>query len=796
MNPSRAKQPNLDKHTFKKSLLSAAICTYALASPQVHAEDSQSFALEEIVVTAQKRVQSLQDVPISVSAVGGEKLDDAGIENMQDLSSYVPNLHVVDGTLTPQLFIRGIGSGSNQGFEQSVGTYSDGVYAGRSLQSRAAFMDLERVEVLRGPQSILFGQSSIAGAISLISAKPTDEFEGMVGLSYTPEFGGTEANAVLSGPLTDTLSARLAIRDRQEDGYMDNITLDEEVPSQDEQVARLSLAWEAGDLSADFKTEITRLDRKARPITVIDFGVYPTLAAIGTHGALTQTTAEVGYDTWIDADNELEFDSDNFVLSLEYGLGDHTLTSITAYNEYEYRDENYDGDGTEVDMLLINMAEDFEQFSQELRLTSPGGETIDYIVGVFYQTSEQEYQEDPTLRVSALGLDVLSSLPVGLMDVSINRDFAQEAETYAAFGQMTWNISEELRLNVGLRYTHDEKDGERVQVTYSEAFPGTLAADVPIGGGAFLSDAAASEFNLADHNLKDDYSEENWTPSFSLQYDITPDVMLYANYSEGYKAAGFDARGINGWTSTNAFSGKSGTQLGGDSFFFDQEEAETIELGAKMWLLDGAAELNIAMYHSEYTDMQVSVYDGTFGYAVQNAGEARVRGLELDGRWRATESITLSGSLSYLDFEWTEYTAAACNGAGNLPASPTSPGNCDYTGKENVSTPEWTFNLSANHVAYVGEGMELRSTLDANFKDNHYTSQNLDPRTEMPGMTLINGRIALAASDDKWQIALTGKNLTDREYYNYSGALTQSQTGLFVTMARPRSFAIEGQYRF
>ena len=184
-------------HKFRCSshVLSPLALAISIASvPAIAQGELEEFALEEVVVTAQKRAQSLQDVPISVSAVGGEKLAEAGIENLQDLSAYVPNLKIVEGGLVPQMYIRGIGSGANQGFEQSVGTYSDGIYMGRSLQSRGSFLDLERVEVLRGPQSILFGQSSIAGAISLVSAKPTDEFEGMISASHAPKHDDTEIN--------------------------------------------------------------------------------------------------------------------------------------------------------------------------------------------------------------------------------------------------------------------------------------------------------------------------------------------------------------------------------------------------------------------------------------------------------------------------------------------------------------------------------------------------------------------------------------------------------------------------
>lgn len=788
---------SLNNNNYKRNLLASALSVAVVSSPYAIANEVESFALEEIIVTAQKRAQSLQDVPISVSAMGGDKMSEAGIESLSDLSAYVPNLRVIDGGLTPQLFIRGIGSGSNQGFEQSVGIYTDGVYAGRSLQSRAGFMDLERVEVLRGPQSILFGQSSIAGAVSLISAKPTDEFEGMVSLGHVPEFDETEVNAYISGPLTDSVRARLALRERQEGGFVDNKLRNEDAPELDEQAARLTLDWAVGDLLATFKAEVSSMERQGRPMTAIDLGDYPTLTAIGTHGPLQQSSTRIAHDMWTDADNKLEFDNHSFVLNLEYGLGEHTLTSITAYSEYEYKEDNYDGEGSEVNLVSLDMTEDFDQLSQELRLTSPGGETIDYIVGLFYQTSEQDYREDATLTVSSIGLDVISGLPVGLLDSYSNRVFTQESETYAAFGQLTWNVSDLLRLNMGLRYTRDEKEGSRDQETFSlSAAPGVSLNDIAVPVYGNVATIVASEFNMADHNLKDKYDEENWTPSINLQYDLSGDVMLYASYSAGYKAAGYDARGINGWTSTTAFPGKSGVQLGGESFFFDQEEAETIELGAKMTLLDGSAELNIAVYQTDYTDMQVSVFDGTFGYSVQNAGEARVRGLELDGRWRATENLTLSGSLGYLDFEWLDYTAGACNGMGTLPVSPVSADNCDYTGKENQHTPEWTANLSADYIAYLGDGLELRSTLDANFKDNHYAFADLDPRSELSAMTVFNGRIALAASDDSWQLAITGKNLTDRDMFSYGSPVTQSNGGFFVKMMRPRTLGIEGLYRF
>lgn len=791
---------NTLKQTLKKAPLAIAISMAGALLPV--SALGQEFALEEIVVTAQKRAQSLQDVPISVSAVGGEKLADAGIENLQDLSAYVPNLKIVEGGLVPQMFIRGIGSSANQGFEQSVGTYSDGVYMGRSLQSRSSFMDLERVEVLRGPQSILFGQSSIAGAISLVSAKPTDEFEGQVSLSHAPEFDETEVNGFISGALTDSVSARLAVRDRHEDGYVKNRLRDEDAPAIDEQAARLTLNWDASDeLSAMLKLETAELKRQGRQTQVIDYGLYPLLVPN------LQDSTEIDYDSYSNEDNSMNFDSDNVVLKVDYDIGEFTLTSVTGYSQYEYREDNYDGDSSEVALISIDMSEDFEQFSQEIRLTSPGGETFDYILGAFYQSSEQRYSEDASLAVSNLGMSPL-------FDSLVQRPYSQDSETLAAFAQVTWNISEALRLTLGLRYTEDEKEGSRRQETLSLTMaPGVSQSNVIIPSGPFaglpVSTLLAGNgenfmgtnvgFGLQDHDLKGELDKTNWTPSINLQYDLSNDIMLYATYSEGYKAGGFDARGINDFSSGETdFLGRSYGEfaLGAENFEFSQEEAETIEIGAKMTLLDGTAELNLALYQTDYTDMQISVFDGTFGFNVLNAGEATVRGLEIDGRWRPTQNLLLTAGLAYLDFEWTDYSEGACPGEGHNTPSPSGSGNCVYNGLENNHTPEWTFNLSANHTFSISDTLELRSTLDANFKDNHYVANNLDARSEQAGVTIFNARLALASTDDSWQVALTAKNLTDQTTLNYVTNLSQSRGGVNGQVGRPRTIGLEASYRF
>jgi len=766
------------KRVLQNSIHPLSIAVALVAGNYAGIATAESLALEEIVVTAQKRAESLQDVPISVNAVGGDKMDDAGIENLKDLSAYVPNLKVTEGGLVPQLYIRGVGSGQNQGFEQSVGTYSDGIYAGRSLQSRGAFLDLERVEVLRGPQSILFGKNSIAGALSLVSAKPTEEFEGKVSLSHEPEYDQTEFNVAVSGAITDSLRARLALRDRQEGGYLENDNINKSVSEVDERAARTTLVWDASnDLEVTLKLERSEIEQDGRTFQVESMGVYP----------VAMDDLSLDDKTWSNEDNRLSFESDGVMLKLDYTLGGHTLTAVSGYSAYSYDEKDYDGDTAYIPLISMDMQEEFEQVSQEIRLVSPGGETVDYIVGAFYQASEQEYREDATLVVNGL---------VGT-DLILARPFEQESDTWAVFAQATWNLSEALRVTAGLRYTEEEKEGLRVQDTFTTGgYLGTLdgvsVSDTP--ALAALAAGLTAGFNLQDHELDDKRDEEVLTPSFSVQYDFNEDTMLYASYSTGYKSGGFDAR------NTNAIMGTlpSGVPGGGDVFSFDEEEAETIELGAKMSLLDGTAELNAALFLTDYTDMQVSVFDGAFGFSVANAGEARVQGLELDGRWRATENLTLTGALAYLDFEWTDYPAAGCPTDTNTPATP-SPlyaGNCDFTGKEGEQTPEWSASLSAQHVYPLGDTFELRSNLDVNFKDNHFTSGDMDRRQEQGGATRINARLALASSDDRWQVALVGKNLTDQVVRTFGSKVSLSGSGITSLMAPPRTVAVEGIFNF
>ncbi len=759
---------------FIKTAMAVAITSFAAQA--TFAQDN--LTLEEVVVTAQKRAESLQDVPISVSAVGGEKLADAGIEKVADLTAYVPNLHMTETGISTQLRIRGIGSGNDQGFEQSVGQYVDGIYYGRAQLIRAPFLDLERVEVLRGPQSILFGKNSVAGALNMTTAKPTEEFEAEISGSYEPDANMREVTAIVSGEITDGLMGRLAYRSYKEDGYIENTFTGDDEPNHDEEAIRATLVWDAtDDLSITFKAERDTFDIKGRQIEIIeDETNYSGLLS----GAFGQPAFDdnLDYKRQADGNDYSENELENYTLTVDYQIGDYTLTSVTGYVSYDFTD-NCDCDYTPAEVFTLPLEEEYSQLSQEIRLTSPGGETIDWIVGAFYQENDQEFDDSIQVTTTSILPGALyrgeadRAFFLDLAGTEAPRHYEQSSETWAVFGQATWNITDAVRLTLGGRYTSEDKEGER-------------SLDIASIGGAVTADtvkaygALGVETNQGTgHDLDGDRSESAFTPLVNVQWDVNEDVMAYASYTTGFKAGGYSARANNT-----------------ASFEFDEEQVTSFEVGAKTTLLDGAAELNIAYYYTEYEDLQIAQFDGILGFNVGNAKESTVQGIELDGRWLITEGLTMSYAASYLDFEYKDFRNGNCY-SGQTPDGDVVDGRqlCDYTGKSAQYTPKKTMNLSLDYIYPLTDELELRSTVDAQYLDSQNVDPNLDPRNQIDAYTTVNARLALSA--DQWSVALVGKNLTDEEIVTYAGKVPLAPAGTeYGFVKRPRTVAIEGKYRF
>lgn len=821
------------------ALLSGARCFVLLCLSSL----SHGAVLEEVIVTAQFREQSLQDVPVSVSAISGEKLMEAGLNKIQDLQAYVPNLTMSENGIGTAIYIRGIGSGINQGFEQSVGMYVDGVYYGRAQLARAPFLDLARVEVLRGPQNILYGKNSIAGAISIITARPSNEFEGMVSVVYEPKFDEQVFDISLSGPLSDTVGLRFSARKREFGGYIENLTLGRDEPDYNEETLRLKLVWDAADdLTVAVKGELGSFDVLGRQVEIVNDGKSTSTNPLFTG----RTYAEILDDTQvpgvldIDSDDSVlnnfqDFkrsangdssinDTVNVTLTVDWLRDEHLFTSTTAYVAYEY-DDLCDCDFTGAEGFKVVLQEQYRQLSQEFRWMSPAGLDWEYIGGVYFQKNELDFFDsiivDSDLIVQLINAadateggargdrdpNPLATSPeeiVGIGDagnaignLTSPRNFNSDSLLGSGFMQATWNVREDLRLTLGGRYTYEEKTGSR-----KFRFGNLDYSDRPFGETDTVS---AISFASERHDLKGERRESQFSPSVNLQFDFSPDIMTYLTWSRGFKSGGFDARSNASPSAEpvpqnpNALPDTSPRPVLIGTFEYEEEESESIEIGVKMSLFDGVAEFNAALFNTRYDNLQVSVFDGTLGFNVGNAASAVTQGAELDGRWQITESLMLAGALAYLDFEFEDYQNGQCL-AGQEPTSPDGI-NCDYSGKTNQYVAEWAGNLILVWRAPLTDTLGIGISVDAIFTDDYNPAQNLDPAVDQDGYVKWNGRISIGALDRSWDVALVGKNLSNEVIITYAGDTPTAFTifgskGHYAFLESPRSIALQANYHW
>lgn len=770
-------------------LLSSICSSLPTFAQQNSGETDYDEALEEVVVAARKREESVQDVPISIVTISGEMIRETDLNRLEELQAYVPNLTVTETGIGTNLSIRGIGSGENQGFEQSVGTYVDGIYHGRAQQSRIPFLDLQDVEVLRGPQNTLFGMNSIAGAMNIRTARPTDEVTARVSALYEPELSDRKVNGFVSGGLTDSLSGRLAFHWRDVDGYTRNLTLDTDEANREERAIRGVLAWTPGDdWDVMLKLENSTFDSIGRSVEIVqdrpaEFGPFAGLN-------YAQILQLFGQDPSV-ANNYLDYQrssngdsSDNeaqeYVLTVNYtGWADFVLTSVTGFSSYEY-EELCDCDFTGGNVFTAFFSEDFDQFSQEFRLTSPAGQKLDYVVGVFYQTNDLDFYDTLLVDSTSILVPVIDSLAgpgTGMLiaDTGTPRTLEQTTDTIAAFGQATWSINDSLRLNFGARISKDEKSAARqLAITDIEGNP------LPPETAPFTKGLYAGLFNVTSHDLSDSRSETSFMPSLGLQWDPSENTMTYASYARGVKSGGYDARSNN-------------APENGGTFEFDEEEADSFELGSKFTLAGGQADLNVALFYTEFDDMQISTYDGVLGYNVQNAARSVSKGIELDGRWLLSPSWLLRGSFAWTDFEFKDFQGQCWFGR---PPDADDGINCDYSGQTNNLIPEYSGVLGVAYDHQFDSGWDINGVLDLLFSDDYLLTPNLDPRLMQDSYLMLNGRLALSTPNRNWEFALVGKNLTDEEIMNFGNDVPLAGAsfgapGFFAFVAQPRTVAFQ-----
>ena len=763
---------------FKRSVMSTAVVSAMLLAGQASLVNAEgSFALEEVIVTAQKRSESLQDVPLSVQALDGTKIKEANIQQIAELSSYIPNFQMTETTTGNAVFVRGVGSGNNQGFEQSVGLFVDGIYAGRGQQFRAPFLDVARVEVLKGPQDTLFGKNTLAGAINITTQRPTDEFEGEINASYGEQYDEQEYSGVVSGPLSETVSGRLVGKYAKSDGFLENTYTGSNTPASEEHMVRASVLWDATDTTQVFaKIESGKIDTYGRNVQIsnpngnifalsgainVDLLDAPAYITSGENGQFDNLTTS-------DSFNQEKFESENSgaMIEVQTELEGHTLTAITGYSEYSYADIT-DGDFGPLRAVEQGVTQNFEQLSQEFRLTSDHDGDVQYVAGVFLQAQE----------LSSRGTIDLSLLPIGVAaEVSTLRKMDQDTTTAALFGQLDWSVTEALNLTLGLRYGYEKK--EATQSVDVLEFGDESRTPTTAAGPVLFASALAG---TVAHAYEGNRSGSQFTPTLGAQYHFDSGTMVYVRLAQGFKSGGFNEAETSGVE---------------ERFSYDDEEATSLEFGSKMRLLDGAATLNTSVFYSEYDNRQVSSFEG-LSFVVGNAAQSISQGVEVDGRWRATEQLTVGLSMAYLDSTYSEFANAACKAVDAQAA--TRAGNVcqqDLAGATTIFAPEWSANLNVRYLQPLGDSLQMALQFDANFADDHFFQQDLDSLDTQAAETVWNARLSLFDDSDAWELALVGKNLTDKTITSTGNDMPLFTGAHFKTTNAPRTFKVQGTYRF
>jgi outer membrane receptor protein involved in Fe transport len=700
------------------------------------------------------------------------------------------------------------------------------------------------LEVLRGPQGTLFGKNTVAGALNITSAKPTENLEAEVKARYNIDFEETEYTGYVSGPLTDTLRGRVAFMAREmNNGWVDNQFYGENYPQTDEWAGRASLEWDMTDATlVSFKYEHGEWDNNGQPWEIRKLGplaaaaqLAPVIAPndpafgqklVGIEDDIDGKTQHGQTDPVLDLGSSQVFegDLDEYVLTVDHQFDSATLTGILGYSEYNFG-RALDADYNPLDIATFYDDEEFDQTSLELRIVSDTGDTLEYIAGLYYQDStlftdglshigiRDVY---PLLNMGCqFGAGVAQAVSCGQKGAvdaltgggAAQGDFTalpgvaryayldQDTQTWAAFSQVTWNIRDDLRTTLGLRYTEEQKDvTQAVSATVYEKGNRTDLETNPLKVAAALGFLEFTPHEFDD--LKRD--EESFTWSLNTQWDVTQDAMVYASASTGFKAGGFNSFYMGKANGAGAFA---------EDVDFEEEEVLTFEVGSKMSLLDGSAELNLAYFYTQYDDLQAAIFSGNTTFEVQNAAEATTQGIELDGRWQATDNLLLSGAFGWIDFEFDSFPNQACTNAQfvayrEAQMAPVTNGDCaaagvnDLSGRTSAFTPEFSATLSANYTQSLSD-YDMDYGVDLLWRDDMYVADDLDPIMASEGVVKVNGIIRLTPHSDRWNLALIGNNLTDEDTdINWGNDMPLVGGAYEIATAPGRSFSLVATLRF
>jgi iron complex outermembrane receptor protein len=749
-------------------------------------------ALEEVIVTAQKREQSLQEAPIAMSAFTEQTLDEMKVSSIEGIAGRAPNVIVVPtvgGSVNAGINIRGASSTvNNLSRDAAVGVYLDGVPIAKASGAIFDVADLERIEVLRGPQGTLYGKNTIGGAINLITAKPTGEFGGKATVTYgnenlrmlrthidTPALGE-------SGEGAGKIAAKISYYRKLRDGFVENDDpSSKDFDNQNQWSTRLALNWELNDrFTADYAYDRFELDQRPTALQLVELGSYGSLPLFGPIARAAYSPdrqSSIANDASLQSDVAIE--GHTVALNYELGalgwLGDVALKYIGGYRTLE-TDSQTDFDGTAADFSRFGLYNDFKQTTHELQWIGES-DSISYVIGAFY------YKDDWSTDNPRWNGQILRNMD-GVFETN-QRDAVDDST--AAFGQLDWRANDWLELTFGLRWTRETKDVNRLRVT-DGLKRGTLQATNP-ASGVFVRDALGNAAldangNYQAVNAKKTFSEV--TPLFVTTFHIAPDVNVYAKYATGFKSGGY-----NDVASTNA------EFLEG----FDPEKMKTYEVGLKSLWFKNRIQLNAAIFYNDYEDYQADVYvPEALGIGVENAAQAKAKGAEIELSALLTDDLEFTLNYGYLDFKFDEYLTPDnydMNHNGNKTEIIDVKNDrvVPYNMRNNVSS-----SLRYSHD--VGFGTFL-ARLDYMFRDKHYFSGDPNSSLKPEQYGLWDARIGLddiaLGEKQALSIDLWCKNLFDKEYIVsglvFQGTYPAKAMGV-GTFGDPRTFGVDVKLTF
>jgi iron complex outermembrane receptor protein len=748
--------------------------------------------IEEIIVTAQKREQSLQQTTVSMTALSEGLLEAAAVPELASIEALVPNLNFRigsdGGSSTLQAFIRGVGQFDFAiTTDPGVGVYLDGVYMARTVGANLDFADIHQVQVLRGPQGTLYGKNTIGGAINVVTRAPTGELDGSLEATYgSDEYVGL--NGYLEFPLSDTLAGSVSVLSKQSDGWQSRNG--DDAGDDDLLGGRAHLNWMPSErFSSHLVVDAVTQDQNVYPRVLATFNpnqFFPFLynTFVSPTDPCCTPNGDIDKSTVLNAKDKDELDTAGASWTNSWEFSGFTLKSITGYRTTEskiYRDSDNDPK----DYFSVATDIDHDQFSQEFLFSGLAmNERLDWVAGLYYFGEDGDHATDVTV---ASGLyEALSQLPLDItledgtpiaflavpLDLTLHYDRNQKTDSYSAYFHTIYSFTDRLRMTLALRYTDEEKKLSIASVRRASqtAFlvpgptdPGDCSDITPRGNGSYFT-------------CKKSWDE--FSPKVGLDYDFTDSLMGYVQVSQGFRSGAFNGR------PTSA----------GEISIADPETLTSYEVGFKSEWLDNRLVVNGAIFYNDYEDQQFLVnrssaaLGGGLALIVENAGDSSVTGAELEFTAVPVEGLTLRGGLGYIDAEFDSFETV--NPATGEPE--------DLSDREFQDTPEWTFNLGAEYEFVLADGSSLRLLANAYYKDDvYYTNDKAAADYELlhpDGFTTYDAGIIFTTPEEHWQVAVHGRNLGDEREIN--GGFTVDAFGSTdVSYTPPRRYYLSVKYQ-